>query len=97
MKHGWEGAGCNTRSGGIVFEFDGGTSLGAGGSFQVPSAGNIADTITVDKDLVSGAYTLGTVGGRGAVAGAAGGVTKQFFDQYILDTPGIVGCTGGDF
>ena len=69
----------------------------AGGSFQVPSTSNIADTIPVDKDLVSGAVALGTFSGRGAVASAAGEITKQLFDEDILDTPWIVGGTGSDF
>ena len=69
----------------------------AGGSFQVPSTGNITDAVAADKDLVSGAVAESTISGRRAVASAAGKITKQLFDENILDPPRIVGGTGSDF
>jgi hypothetical protein len=54
VEHRGEGTGCNAGSGCVIFEFTSWTSLSASGPLEVPSTGNIADTIGVDEDLISG-------------------------------------------
>lgn len=63
MEHCRERTDRNTGSSGVIFEFTRWTSLSASGSLQVPTADNIADTITVDEDLISGTEALSTVSG----------------------------------
>lgn len=91
MEHQWENTAADTGSSCVVFEFTPTTCQRAGCTIQVVAAGYVANTVTVDQNLIFTGVTGHTVFVGGTVTSNAAGVTAKLFKHQIFEPPGIVG------